>query len=407
VQWAREAHLDALAAAVGIDALTLRRRNLVADSDRFILGGPIGPVHLPDLLDAVAQPPTERGGKGVRRRGVGYGVAFKTTSTPTTSEAEVRLDSSGVVSVLTSTVDIGQGASTVLAQIAAAALTLPTERIVVTTPDTDHTPPDQGTVSSRSTFSMGRAVELAALAVLGQLVTIAERELEIGRADLVLADGNIRPIDGSSPGMALDALVRASRGDTVRARAAFTNEAMRDEATGEIGISTHHHQAAASALVEVDLETGAVDVIQVRVSTHAGLVINPTLAELQSEGNIAFAVGQGLMEEIVLDGGQIQNASLADYMIPSIQDYPDSSMVIFTEDANGEVHGIGETALPAVLPAVTNAVASALGTRLYRLPLTPERTLAAIAMRPAPGSPESAYRSRLWGSLPSRAGPSE
>jgi CO/xanthine dehydrogenase Mo-binding subunit len=338
----------------------------------------MGPVHLPSLLDAVAQARPAAAGGASRNRGVGYSLAFKTTNTPSTSEAEVTVDGTGTVSVLTSTVDVGQGARTVLAQIAAAALQVPIEQVHVSRPDTMRTPQDHGTVSSRSTYCMGEAIRRAASSVVEQLAVVAGRELEIGRSDLVLVDGRFRPVDGSSAGMTLRALVRHSGLERIVGKGVFTNEPMRDDVTGEVGVSTHHHQAAASAVVEVDSETGLVDILDVRVATHAGTVINPTLAELQSEGNVAFAVGQALMEEIVLDGGQIQNASLADYLIPSIEDFPDSTSVSFTEDADREVHGIGETALPAVLPAITNAVAAALGTRLYRLPVTPERILATV-----------------------------
>jgi CO/xanthine dehydrogenase Mo-binding subunit len=286
--------------------------------------------------------------------------------------------------VLTSTVDVGQGARTVLAQIVASVLRVPIEQVAVSRPDTLRTPPDQGTVSSRSTYSMGEAVRRAARSLVEQLTAIAERQFEIGRPDLVLADGQVRPVDGSSAGIALQELVRLSGVERITGIAAFVNQPMRDELSGEVGVSTHFHQAAASALVEVDSETGAVDVLDVWVSTHAGVVVNPTLAELQSEGNVAFAVGQALMEEIVLDGGQVLNASLADYQIPSIEDFPDSVQASFTEGVEQEIHGIGETALPAVLPAITNAVADALGTRLHRLPLTPEVNLAALRSRAVP-----------------------
>ena len=382
VQWAREAHVDAVAHAVGMEPLEFRRRNLVDSGDRFLLGGPMGPVHLPELLDAVEQPRTRKGPlrpvqDGRRTTGIGYGVAFKTTNTPSTSESDVTVDGTGAVNVLTSTVDVGQGAPTALAQIAAAALTVPVKEVTVSTPDTDVTPPDQGTTSSRSTFSMGRAIEKAAESVIDQLMTVAEHELEIARSDLLLHDGRVRPVDGSSSGRSLGELVVASGQDSVAARAAFTNQPLRDPETGETGVSTHHHQAAASVRVEVDLETGAVSVVDVRVATHAGVVVNPTLAELQQEGNAAFGLGQALMEEIVLDGGQIRNPSLADYLIPSVADFPDRITVTLTEDDAREIHGIGETALPAVLPAVTNAIGDAIGARVRAIPATPERILTA------------------------------
>jgi carbon-monoxide dehydrogenase large subunit len=118
-------------------------------------------------------------------------------------------------------------------------------------------------------------------------------------------------------------------------------------------------------------------VLEVRVATHAGVVVNPTLAELQSEGNVVFGIGQALMEEILLDQGQVQNPSLADYLIPSFTDIPAETRVELQEDGSGEVHGIGESALPAVVPALTNAVAQAIAARLHAIPVTPERALRA------------------------------
>ena len=244
-------------------------------------------------------------------------------------------------------------------------------------PDTATTPPDQGTLSSRSTFSMGRAVVLAAQAVRDRLLEIGERVLEIDRRDLRMVDGSIVPVGGPGTGKTFAELINAAGLDMIREEASFTNEPMRDEGTGEVGVSTHYHQAAAGARVAVDTETGAVSVLEVRAATHAGMVVNPTLAELQIEGNITFGVGQALMEEIVMDGGQVQNGSLADYMIPSILDMPVRVTVALTEDDTGEIHGIGETALPAVVPAITNAISDALGARIRQIPATPERIVAA------------------------------
>ena len=378
VQWAREAHLDTVAAAVGLSGLEIRGLNLIDETDRFPLGGPVGPVHLRELLDGL-RPGDPRRASPARRRGTGFAVSWKTTSTPSTSNARVSIDQSGRVRVLTSTVEMGQGARTALAQIAASALAVPFESVDVTTPDTTVTPPDWGTVSSRSTFSMGGAIDKAAHAVRSELLDLASRALEIAPQDLRLEEGRVQPVDGSSSGMSFGELVRASGGESVSGSGSFTNEPIVDAATGEKGISTHYHQAAAAAVVEADVETGAVEVLEVLVATHAGVVVNPTLAELQSEGNVAFGVGQALMEEIVFDEGQIQNASLADYLTPSLRDMPARVGVALHEDPSGEVHGIGETALPAVIPAITNAIANATGARIRRLPATPERILQSIA----------------------------
>jgi CO/xanthine dehydrogenase Mo-binding subunit len=391
-QWAREAHLEAIAARLGIDALEFRRRNLIESGERFILGGVIPEVHLPELLDAVegvrgAQPARERGADGAIRIGTGFGVALKTTNTPSTSEADVSLDAEGRLLVGTSSVEMGQGARTVLAQIAADALGVPVETAQVALPDTAVTPRDQGTTSSRTTFTMGTAVQLAAAALRERLLALAGERLEIGTDDLVIADGAVAPKGAPARAIPLGDLVRAGGGETLTEHASYTNTAPIDPATGKPGTSTHYHQAAAGARVAVDLETGRVRVEEIRAASHAGVVINPPLAELQNHGNIAFALGQSLMEEALFDGGQMVNASLADYLIPSFEDYPATSQVAFLEDEGPEreVHGIGETALPAVLPAITNAIADAVGIRLDRIPATAERIVAARREREAGG----------------------
>lgn len=379
VQWAREAHLEGIAATLGIDPLEFRHRNLVTSRDRFVLGGPMGPVHLGPLLDDVRLPgPSDVDpARPWRRVGTGYGAVLKTTQTPTTSEAEVAVDDGDRVTVLTSTVEMGQGARTALGQLAASSLGATLAQTSVTTPDTAFTPPDQGTMSSRSTFSMGTAVMAAAGHVRDRLLDLGERALEVDRRDLTVTEGRVAPIGTPSAGRTFGELIRDAGLREIRERSSFTNQPMLDEATGEVGVSTHHHQAAAAARVAVDLETGAVTVLEVRMATHAGVVVNPTLAELQGGGNAAFGVGQAMMEEIVSDGGQMQNASLADYLIPSILDLPAGIRVTFTEDESREIHGIGETALPAIVAAITNAISDAIKARIHEIPATPERVFAA------------------------------
>ena len=108
-----------------------------------------------------------------------------------------------------------------------------------------------------------------------------------------------------------------------------------DPETGQGVVTPHFFHAAAGAEVEVDLETGVVRVVDLHVETYAGKVVNPVLASLQCEGNVAFGVGQALFEEIELDGGQIVNPTLADYMIPSLRDLPERWTVGLAEDAGG------------------------------------------------------------------------
>ncbi|MGP1674120.1 MAG: molybdopterin cofactor-binding domain-containing protein, partial [Candidatus Limnocylindrales bacterium] len=127
---------------------------------------------------------------------------------------------------------------------------------------------------------------------------------------------------------------------------------------------------------EVDLETGKIDLLRYEAAVYAGRVVNPVQAELQSEGNVAFGLGQALFEELIYDNGQLQNGNLGDYMIASFEDMPDQLGVsLLEEKVKNEIHGIGETGLPPVMPAIGNAIYRATGVRIVDLPITAEKIL--------------------------------
>ena len=151
------------------------------------------------------------------------------------------------------------------------------------------------------------------------------------------------------------------------------------------GISTPHwHQGAGAAEVEVDTETGKITILRYTAASFAGRVVNPRLARLQNDGNVIFGLGPALMEEMMLDGGQVTNPNLADYSIPSIRDIPLELVSVCIESDAGELHGIGEMTLPPVAPAVANAIEDAVGVRIRGLPITAEKVLRALQERPRP-----------------------
>ena len=171
-------------------------------------------------------------------------------------------------------------------------------------------------------------------------------------------------------------VVRATRTGNLQGQATYRTDGGLDPETGQGIGSVHWHQAAGAAEVEVDLETGRVEVLRYHAGVYAGRIINAVQAELQTEGNVAFGLGQALYEEMVFDGGQLQNGNLGDYMIASIQDMPaEIGLNVFEHASAKEVHGIGEISLPPVLPAIGNAVYRATGVRICDLPITPEKVL--------------------------------
>lgn len=393
VAWAYESQMDEIAASLGIDPVELRLRNLVHDGDHFATGQVMEDIHLDQMLRGVSRwlAPSESAGRTPSRssspkpertvRGRGFACIVKTTVTPSTSSAGLRMNDDGSLSVLTSTVEIGQGSRTALRQIAADAVGVPFDTVQVTYPDTIVTPWDQTTSSSRSTLMMGGAIRQAAIELRRQLVDLASEELEVAPADLEIGDGSITVRGYPKGSRTFGEIIRRARVGNLLASAVNRSEGSLDPETGQGVVTPHFYQAVAGAEVEVDLETGRLRILRLRSSTWAGQVIHPVLAELQCEGNMAFGAGQALFEEIINDNGQIMNPTLADYMIPSIIDLgADWSAEVLEEGREGRVHGLGESASAAIPAAIGNALYNATGVRLRELPLRPERILQACGV---------------------------
>ena len=386
VAWAYERQMDEIASHLGVDPLELRRRNLVHDGDTFATGQVMEDMHLDELLgDAAAA--IGWSGETARRapeqtiaRGRGVACIVKTTVTPSTSSAGLRLEEDGSLTVLTSTVEVGQGSRTVLAQIAADAVGVDMARVRVTYPDTATTPWDQTTSSSRSTLMMGGAIREAAVELRRQIAELASDALEVAPGDVVVEGGRASVIGSPSRSVDLGSLVRQARAGNLLAYATNRSVGSLDPETGQGIVTPHFYQAAAAAEVDVDLETGRVSIVNLRTGTWAGRTVHPTLAELQGEGNIVFGAGQALFEEVVYDGGRIVNPNLADYQLPSARDLGPRWAADIREAPPGDarLHGLGESGAAAVPAAIGNAVADAIGAPVRELPLRPERILETI-----------------------------
>jgi len=379
--WAYETQMDMIAERMGIDPLELRRRNLLRNGETFATGEAMTDAHFRELLDGVADKvgwteneAPQRNGPKVRAKGLS--CIIKGSITPSTSTATAKLNDDGSLHILTSSVEMGQGLLTAMAVVASERLGVPIGRITVSTPDTDFTPYDQQTSSSRSSFAMGGAVELACDSIAEQLKQLAADKLEISPDDLELGGGRVAVKGSPDRFVEYSALVRASRKGNLLADGTFQTEGGLDPETGQGIAAPHWHQAAGAAEVEVDLETGRIDVLQYHAAVYAGRILNPVQCELQTEGNVAFGVGQALFEALLYDGGQLQNGNLGDYMIASGKDMPATlSINVLENPETREIHGVGETSLPAVMPAIANAIARATGVRIVDLPVTPEKIL--------------------------------
>jgi CO/xanthine dehydrogenase Mo-binding subunit len=376
--WAYESQMDIMAGDLGIDPVEFRRRNLLGEGDPFATGEILHDVHFAEVLDdalrlfdaPMADPPAPW-----VRRGRGCAVIIKSTITPSTSNAAVQVNSDGSMQVLTSTVEMGQGAHTAMAQIAAQALGTSSGQVRVVGPDTDTTPYDTTTSSSRSTAAMGAAVGEAAGEARRMVLELAARQLEADAADLEITDGTVR-VRGTGTTTTIGEVVAASRRGTLSANGMFVSEGGLDPATGQGVASEHWHQGAVAVEVDVDTRTGKITVTRMRASVYACTVVNPVNAVMQVEGSLSFGLSQALFEQIVHEEGHVANANLSEYALAGVGDLPPVFEVSLLEStASSAMHGLGETALPPVSPAIGNAVANAIGRRSLRLPMTAERIL--------------------------------
>lgn len=391
VCWAGESQLDDIARRLGIDPLELRVRNLLREGDTFVTG---------ETLHAVSTEKTARAATAAldwgsarpapRRdvaRGRGMACCIKSTSTPSNSSASVRLNADGSAHLLTSSCEIGQGSMSVLAQIVAESLSMPVERVTVSFPDTDVTPFDQSTLSSRTTFSVGRAATDAAHAVRQQLLELAAGQLEAAADDLEIVGGSVFVRGSKAEARTFAQLIRAHFGSpagSLFGHSVFQTRGGLDTLTGKGKASATWFFSAAAAEVEVDLETGKVTVVRIATAADVGRAINPAQCHLQNEGSMLTALGGALFEEIAFDGGQPVNATFLDYGLPSFEDAPLAfrSILLETPSLDGPfgARGVGESVISPVPPAIANAIADALGgARVRSLPLSPERVLEAIA----------------------------
>ena len=393
VCWAYESQMDDMARRLGIDPLEMRLKNLVQEGDDFVTGDRLVSVGITDCLKGAAQAvgwqgKEEQSAREVKGqvRGKGLAVMIKTTMTPSNSSALVRLNADGSAVLLTSSVEIGQGTQTSLAQIVAEELGIAPERVSVTFPDTDVTPFDQSTSSSRTIFTMGGAARQAAGQIRKQLLDIGAKLLEANVEDLELIDGNLQVKGAPEKKRSISQLFQAHYGAAVGSLAGSYDNQTRggiDPQTGKGKASAFFFLSACAAEVAVDTETGKVTIEQIVSAVDAGKAVNPKQCHLQNEGSMIMSLGSALFEEMVFDNGQPINSTFLEYMPPSMEDHPRQFQSVIVETPHPEgpygAKGVGEAALGPIEPAIGNAIANALGgIRLKELPLRPDRILAAV-----------------------------
>jgi CO/xanthine dehydrogenase Mo-binding subunit len=397
--WAYESEMDDIARRVNADPLELRLRHLVHEGDVFVTGEKLVSVGITDCLNGIAgaigwQGKNEQSPKPTARhlvRGKGLAVTIKSTTTPTTSSAQVRLNADGSASLLTSTVEMGQGALTSLAQIVGDELGLPLTRVSVSFPDTDVTPYDKSTSSSRTTFHMGQAAQKAAREIRQQILETGAKKLEARIEDLELRDGAVHVVGVPEKRLTIPELFKAKFGSSVGSLFGghcFHTQGGLDPKTGKGRAAAFWFFSACGAEVEVDVETGKVRVLRAVTAVDVGKAIHPRQCGLQNEGSFLSGMGSALFEEMAYDKGQPINSNFLEYMLPSSEDHPREVVSLLVEHPHPDgpfgAKGVGEAALPPVAPAIGNAIANALGgIRIRDLPISPDKIVAALRQKNA------------------------
>lgn len=381
VTWAYESQTDMIARRLGMDPVEFRLKNLLREGDLLPTGQPAQAVGLEECLRRVAAE-LRWGEKSAPGRGKGIACTFKNTKTPSGSAAHVSINQDGTVNVLTSTVEIGQGARSILSQIAAEELGTATNRITVSFPDTDTTPFDASTTSSRSTFHMGNAVKLAAQDAKQQLARLGAQVWYCGDDEIEVGDGCVRVRSQPGKTLAYSALIARcyAAGGSVLGRGFYYPQV--GEGSGMWSApSIFWMYGAHGAEVEVDRETGQVKVLKLVAAHDVGKAINPVTCSGQIEGGAVHGISLSVSEEVLVENGRILNANLHDYKMLTAMDVPEIvPIMVEVPDHEGPygAKGIGEPVLAPTAPAIANAVEDAIGVRIQELPLTAERVLEAI-----------------------------
>ncbi len=354
LQWIGELQIDELSRKAGLDPLDVRRQNLCSPGEELRAGGK--PLDA-DLVGDVEKVAAAIGWDEPKPSNVGRGlsVGLLAAGAHPVSSAIVRLEADGEVVVLVGTTEVGQGARTVFAQIAAEELGVAAEDVTVRGADTRFTPYDRSTGASRSTTLAGLAVQRAARQVRDQLEELA----------------GLNEPDPSSYPQLLQKRFGFAGGELI-GRGEVAPEGSGSYAEGPV----FWEVCVGATEVEVDDETGRVRVRKTATVADVGRAINPQLVERQDEGGTLQGLGNALFEEMVYEQGLLQNETLLDYRVPTFQDVPDEMTCVIVENGDGPgpygAKGCGEGALAAVTAAVATALADA-GVPMTELPLTPER----------------------------------
>lgn len=395
VSWAMEQQMDLCAEKIGMDALDFRLKNFLQDGEENPVGEITESLGIKECLEKTSawigwgkKSDAESGwavGKGLGAGPCLVGLGYSATS-------KVKVSHEGTLQLYFGSSEMGQGSHTVFAQMAAEEFRISTEQVKVIYGDTDITSWDWDNQGSRTTVSTGHAVVRACRDAKRQVKELAAPKMGLAPEDLEVASGKIYCIDFPSNSISIKDLFATAGfvkgiGEII-GRGEFTSTAPpMDPKTGRFERLAIWSSTAYAAEVAVNLETGEVKIKRLAGASDVGQPINSQMVEQQIDGGMAQGIGFTLTEQLIYDHGKLRNPDLVNYKVPLITDIPTGdNYVRFIvanphEDGPYGAKGCGEGPLVAISGAIANAVYNAIGKRLYCLPLTREKVLAAISSR--------------------------
>jgi len=403
IHWSIEQMMDRLAEKLRFDPVQLRLMNCVKNGDEIVTGMTMHPIGLTDCIEQVAKA-IEWGKKAPpsaahKVRGKGIAIMWKAPAMPANagSEAYLVFNEDATFNLAVGGQELGQGTFTVAAQMAAETLGVPVDWVRVSRPvDTRYSPYEWQTVASRLTWSMGNAVRAAAADARRQILDLVAQHWSEDAANLDIRNGEVVSYrtERSLPlnkaviyGLPLPDGGPLS-GGPIMGRGKFMPSYVTnlDPETGQGPRAVVHYTTGAEAVeLEVDTETGHVDILRVAACFDVGKAINPELVRAQIEGGVVQGLSSVLLEVLKLDKGVPRNASFVDYRIASSLDAPRQIMSMFVEvpqdDGPWGARGVGEHTMVPAAPAVANAIYDAAGMRFTEMPLTAEKIYMALRKR--------------------------
>jgi CO/xanthine dehydrogenase Mo-binding subunit len=367
--FALESHTDLIARELGMDVAEYRLKNLIGEGEEDAVGHRLNDVRFREVFTAALD---AAGWKKPKPARVGRGVALTArhisggdTGVVLTAERD------GKFVVLSPTIDQGSGTHTILRQLVAERMRVSIDQVRVVVGDTDTTTKDSGVRASRVTYVAGHAVVQACDTLRKNFLEQAARLLECAPGDVEYGDGKFW--------LAQEPAQQVSHNRVLAQLDGRGSVTVYEDYPYPDGVS---YFCAQVAEVEVDPETGAVRVRRIVSAHDVGTIINPIGHQGQIDGSTVMGFGQGVMEELVIDNGRVLNSNLGEYKLPSIKDIPKLDTVLL-ESGGGvgplNAKPIGEFANNCPPAAIANAVADAVGARLFSLPVTAEKIHAALA----------------------------